>query len=97
MGKFINRKVISFEQEKITVRYCSKCGKDKPISEFHKGVRYCKPCKKIYRHERYLLNKKHENKLSTKYFKEHKTRANHYRHVKLGYKPKIECKFCLET
>lgn len=97
MGKIVNRKVIILNEYKELpeVRYCSKCQKTKLVNQFHKGAHYCKPCKKIYRHESYLLNKKLERKQMKKWSKAHPDYDFHYKHVHYGYKDRLrKCKLC---
>lgn len=59
---------------------CSRCGKEKEISEFilwkdkYKGP--CKECKKEYLKNYYLRNKEKANKTSKEYYKENKERIN---------------------
>jgi hypothetical protein len=108
MGNIINIPVIreSSYPKQSDGRYCSRCKTTRSVKEFHRNARYCKPCRKVYRHEQYLLNRDREIKAVYAYderFPENKKMRDkklltderrlwqrHAFHRRLGYKPRIK-------
>lgn len=39
------------------MKFCNRCEKDKPLSDFSKGARWCKPCRNEYSRNHYAQNK----------------------------------------
>lgn len=106
MGKILNLPVFSNERIQRKERYCGKCQTTKEITEFHKNARWCKECRKIYRHKYYLDNTKYEKDNAKRYAQEHpdawkykeenrdmvqrRLQQRHWYHKKFGYKPKFK-------
>ena len=52
-------------------RVCSKCGEEKPVTEFYKNKRVCNECEKKRKHLFYEKNKEKMLEQSRKYYQEH--------------------------
>ena len=79
-------------------KICSKCGKRKKLSEFHKdkkgknGLRsFCKECSRIIAHENYLKNQEEIKARTKKYYEENKDYYSEYiREYRVKNKDKLQ-------